>query len=124
MFHAMLPTCIEMVKCSIKCSNAYRYVECGLYTLLNEAVKAGSEKNRLIVKLFGGANMFGDPNTRTMISVGMKNIEKSQILLAELGLKATAQDVGGMQGRKLMFFTDTGEVRLWRLGSEDVTAIV
>ncbi|HVN72466.1 MAG TPA: chemotaxis protein CheD, partial [Desulfomonilia bacterium] len=44
------------------------------------------------------------------ISVGRKNIETAMKFIKEQNMRLTAWDMGGDKGRKVIFYTDTGEV--------------
>jgi chemotaxis protein CheD len=73
-------------------------------------------RSEIEVKCFGGADMFTCQIERPgVVSVGRQNIISTQKILHCEGLKLTVQDVGGLQGRKIFFYTNTGEVLLKRL---------
>jgi chemotaxis protein CheD len=78
------------------------------------------KRNEIEVKCFGGANMFSrHAQVSGAIYIGQQNIQiAKQIILSE-GLSIQAMDVGGRQGRKIFFYTDTGEVYLKRLLKAD-----
>ncbi len=72
--------------------------------------KRGIKPKEIDVKLFGGSNILGtsfDGGT-----VGEKNIETAMKLIKSYGLRIMAKNVGGVRGRRLYFFSDTGEVYL------------
>jgi chemotaxis protein CheD len=70
------------------------------------------------VKMFGGADMFSSDNSsREHKSVGRQNIETALKIINTEGLNLSASDVGGMGGRKIYFYTHTGEVLLKHLKS-------
>jgi chemotaxis protein CheD len=50
-----------------------------------------------------------------VISIGRQNIEMAEKILLSEGLTLKAKDVGGTGGRKILFYTGTGEVLLKRL---------
>jgi chemotaxis protein CheD len=70
-------------------------------------------------KLFGGADMFTNEPKRKAdgyrATVGKLNIAKAKELLAAEGIRIMAADVGGGQGRKILFRPHTGEVYLQRM---------
>ncbi len=68
------------------------------------------------VKLFGGAELTGLRGSGYSWSPGPRNVETSRRLLAERSLPVKAFDVGGTLGRKLVFFSDSGDVYLKCLG--------
>lgn len=122
--HAQLPErkvshlkCHE--KCPVKCLNdgpddsPYKYVECSIRNVLDIFKKEGISANEIDIKLFGGASLIGiDSHIK---SVGLQNIEKAFSVIEEHRLKVVSENIGGEQGRKIFFLTDTGEVYLKKL---------
>jgi len=75
--------------------------------LLQELIALGSSKIHLVAKVFGGANQ-----TVSYNDVGMRNIEVAFEFLDRMEIPVIAKNVGGEIGRKLVFDTHTGEVRM------------
>jgi chemotaxis protein CheD len=76
---------------------------------LIKAIKKFSPNATLSAKIAGGANMF--PNIRSQsMAVGAKNIEAVKVALATCNIPLKSEDVGGIQGRKVMFNTMNGTV--------------
>jgi chemotaxis protein CheD len=71
--------------------------------------------------MFGGADMFGVRDGSA--TVGRQNIDKAVELMAAVGLRLVASDVGGPRGRKIFFNTSTGEVLLRRLSRQGSPAV-
>ena len=76
------------------------------------------------VMVFGGADMiksdFKNGNTET---VGMQNTKIALSTIKNYHLKLKASDTGGARGRKIKFFSHTGQVYLKKLrGNEMETA--
>ncbi|WP_075603326.1 chemotaxis protein CheD [Saccharicrinis aurantiacus] len=76
--------------------------------LIDRLVFHGSRIQDLQAKIFGGGEMM-ESNTKTLI--GERNIRLARIILEERGIPIVASSTGGKRGRKIIFFTDTGEVR-------------
>jgi len=67
--------------------------------------------SELVAKLFGGADMFNTGDTeRTSRGVGAQNIREAVKSLRAVDLEVITSDIGGHQGRKLIFYTHTGDV--------------
>lgn len=114
--HGLLPHCRERDGCNGECRGMAKYVECSLSWMLKRFRQARVALGELEVKVFGGADMFGkSPAERGPISVGKQNIATAQKIIETEGLTVASMDVGGSQGRKLFFNTQTGEVMLKRL---------
>ena len=116
--HGLLPACEERAHCASGCSRGFRFVDCSIRQMLRLFEKAGSRRREIEVKCFGGADMF----TRTIenngvVSVGRQNIRTAEETLAREGIRIVKQDVGGLGGRKIFFYTHTGEVLLKRLSA-------
>lgn len=115
--HALLPSCREDrdYQCLPgTCQNTFRYVECVIPEMVRQFQAQGLVVSELEVKLFGGADMmmgFLADHQR----VGSLNVQKAKMLLARMGMKIKAGDVGGAVGRKLIFDTRTGDVWIKRL---------
>ncbi len=74
----------------------------------------GVRRDELEVKLFGGADVLEYCNENG-ISVGRQNIDTALEIIGEVGLRIIVSDVGGKVGRKLRFYTHTGQVLLKRM---------
>jgi len=80
--------------------------------LINEILKQGGSKSRMEVKLFGGAKVIASLSN---IDIGNRNITFVHDYLQQEGLRVVAQDVGSDCPRKVLYFPDTGSVKLKRL---------
>jgi chemotaxis protein CheD len=79
------------------------------------------EPDEIVAKLFGGSDMFTliDPDSKDR-TIGAQNIRTALDSLRIAGLEPAALDVGGRQGRKLIFYTHTGEVFIKRVSRDKV----
>ena len=80
--------------------------------LVNEILKLGGQKDRLEVKVFGGGRVLAG---MTNIDVGKQNIEFVQQYLAQEGLTIAAEDMGDVFPRKVLYFRETGNVKMKKL---------
>ena len=80
--------------------------------LLHKVRKLSDDSNEIVAKVFGGATMWGNVDGSFM--VGERNIELARKMLKEERIKIVSIDVGGVQGRKIIFNTQTGKVLLKR----------
>lgn len=109
--HAFLPSCRGAVH-SV-CPEQFRHVECAINGMLDEFGRRGILRGGIEAKIFGGAEMFGFSEGGR--GVGKQNIAMARRILAAEGIQVTATDVGGADGRKILFCPHTGEVFLKRL---------
>lgn len=84
-----------------------RYGAFAMEKLINEILKLGGKRDRLEVKVFGGANVI---NNSSMI--GAKNVDFIRRYLKEEGLRIAKEDLGGTHPRRLHYYPDTGKVML------------
>ncbi len=114
--HALLPECRKIEVCRDGCAEPYKYVNCVVPEMVRRLARFGIRPGELEVKLFGGADMFGNLERagRTR-SVGSQNVATAIGAIEACRLRLTVSDVGGLHGRKIFFHTHTGEVWLKRL---------
>ena len=106
MAHPMLP---DIDKARMK-SNPNRFVNSVIRKTLEDLEKMGCLKASLVAKLFGGAHMFSFITVDSILNVGEKNIEMARIILNELSIKITAEEVGGTFGRTIELNLENGKV--------------
>jgi chemotaxis protein CheD len=95
-----------------KVSAASRYGNWAMEYLINAILSQGGNRRNLEVKLFGGGQVLAN-----MTDVGKNNIEFALSYLEQEGLSVVAQDVGGPYPRKVLYFPDTGSVKMRKLKS-------
>jgi len=114
--HGLLPRCKGQKQCGQDCLEGFKYVDCSIRRMATLFDERGVLRREIEVKCFGGADMFSrDLNKREAVSVGKQNLTIAQQVLASEGLSLKIADVGGIRGRKILFYTDTGDVFLKRL---------
>lgn len=105
-FHALLPRRQEHFR-HAQPGDQFRYVDSAVQALLREFREGGVDPGELECKVFGGAA----PLTRgSSCSAGGRNVDAALETLAAAGIRVTASSLGGTEGRKLFFRTDTGLV--------------
>ncbi len=90
-----------------------RYVNFSIQHVFKKMTALGATTPKMEVKIFGGGQMFlplPGKQTQTTLNIGRRNVETALRTIQELGLNLTATDVGGTQGRKLLFFPHRGDV--------------
>ncbi len=91
-------------------SASSRYGNWAMEFLINEIVKQGGRKGNFEVKIFGGGQVL-----KNMTDIGLRNIHFIREFLSREGLSIAAEDVGDYYPRKLLYFPDTGEVKMKKL---------
>ncbi|UII31842.1 chemotaxis protein CheD [Fulvivirga ulvae] len=77
--------------------------------LVRSMLKRGCLIKNMEAKVFGGANTMV-PNDQ--YAMGTRNIEVANALLLQFGIKILARHTGGRFGRKIIFNTTTGKVKM------------
>ncbi len=105
MNHMMLPICRQGDRRSTKYGNIAVHI---LYDMVRAQ---GCRKHDLTARIFGGAH--GLIRGRSFgLSVGPRNVEVAERVLARLSIPIVGRDVGGHQGRKIFFDVSSGKIRL------------
>jgi chemotaxis protein CheD len=89
---------------------ATRYGSHAMESLINDLLKLGAARERLEIKLFGGGRILA-----AMTDVGGRNIRFIRDYMALEGYKVAAEDLGGTQPRKVVYFPRSGRARLRKL---------
>ncbi|HNT68705.1 MAG TPA: chemotaxis protein CheD [Syntrophorhabdaceae bacterium] len=111
MCHAMLP-----FNGGTNGHDPYRYVDSSVAHMLKRFETQGVKRNEIKVKLFGGADvLYYIEEDKERHTVGKKNVTKALEIINSEKLNLLMSDVGGTSGRKIFFFTHTGEILLKRL---------
>lgn len=76
--------------------------------LINKMISIGCNKSNIKAKIFGGGEVIS--NATNQFNIGLRNVELAKELLAEDNIPIIGASVGGRFGRKIIFFTKTGEV--------------
>jgi chemotaxis protein CheD len=89
---------------------ATRYGSHAMESLINDVLKLGGLRERLEIKIFGGGRVLN-----AMTDIGARNIAFVMDYLGIERLGLDAQDVGGEQPRKVVYFPTEGRVRVRKL---------
>lgn len=109
--HAVMPSSEAPRSPKSAAKDRFQYVDTSMIWMLAEFEKRGIKAADIEVKIFGGSEMFTDTNGKvTAMSVGRKNIEAALTIIHEHNLKLKAWNIGGNKGRKVIFYSDTGDV--------------
>ena len=86
-----------------------KYGNIAIDKLLEKMYSLGSKKVNIIAKVFGGGEVI---ETKTQqFFIGERNIQLAWEQLKELNIPIVSSSVGGKLGRKIIFDTNTGEVK-------------
>ena len=91
-------------------STATRFGNYAMEHMINDILKHGGHKKQLEAKIFGGGRMM-DAQT----DIGRTNIDFVCSYLKTEGIPVLAQDVGDIYPRKVIYFPESGKVRVKKL---------
>jgi chemotaxis protein CheD len=101
-----------------KAGLATRYGSHAMECLINELMKLGARRESLEIKLFGGGRILA-----SMTDVGARNVEFIRQFLKSEGFEIAAEDMGDIYPRRVIYFPESGKVRVRRLQPLEATAI-
>ncbi|WP_028574050.1 chemotaxis protein CheD [Desulfonatronovibrio hydrogenovorans] len=117
MNHILLPGKADLKKFDVSA----RYGVNAMEILINEMMKLGAARKDFIAKAFGGAHMI--PSISRDNGVGRKIASFVLEFLRNEHIRIVSSDLGGVESRKILFYTDTGEVFLKRVPSGYVSRL-
>ena len=88
-----------------------KYGNIAIDKLVAKMLSMGSRLEDLQAKVFGGGELLDIGGVRSSTMIGERNITIAKIMLEEKKIPVVGSSTGGKRGRKILFFTDTGEVR-------------
>lgn len=95
-----------------------RYGNIAIEKLIANLESLGSQRKNMKAKVFGGAEIIATNINQFMI--GERNILVAKEILKEEEIPIISSSTGGKFGRKLIFNTETGEVRQKYVGTKNV----
>ncbi len=109
LLHAMLPDSLIDPRKGIE--SPYMFIDTGVPRLFRECYKLGAEKQRLIVKVAGGATCKSNVED-DYFQIGKRNFVTLRKLLWKNNVLVKAYDVGGNQSRTMTLQVESGAVTL------------
>lgn len=106
--HIMLPDSTQ----ARSNENPAKFADTALPLMLEEIIKLGALKSRIVAKIAGGAQMFAFANASDIMRVGERNAEAVRSVLKNLEIRVIADDTGGNYGRTVELKLDTGIFRV------------
>ena len=112
MNHFMLPGRVEQ-KNFYSDDTSGKYGMFAMDLLIGAIAKAGGDRRFLVAKVFGGGSVINFRSTDG--NVPKQNIEFTRSFLKLEDIKVISNHVGGVCGRKVLFFPDTGKVLMKKI---------
>ena len=122
MNHFMLPANKgEEISSFNAAGDSTRYGNFAMEQMINDILKNGGRRENLEIKVFGGGRVLKNMST---LDIGKKNIDFVMQYIKDESLKLTAQDLGDVFPRKVLFFPASGRVRVKKLRSVHNNTII
>ncbi len=115
LLHIMLPDSIQ----SRASENPAKFADTGIPLMVDEVVKLGAARSRLVAKIAGGSQMFAFANATDIMRVGARNADAVKRVLKELKIPLKAEDVGGNYGRTVQIDLQTGVYKVKTIDKGD-----
>jgi chemotaxis protein CheD len=110
--HIMLPDSTQIKNNT----NIAKFADTGAVELLNCMIKLGANKNRIVAKLAGGAQMFEFSSNNDIMKIGQRNVLASKEVLSKLGIRIISEDTGLNYGRTIELNSENGELLIKTIG--------
>jgi len=91
-------------------STANRYGNYAMEHMINDILAHGGHRRNLAVKIFGGGKIISE-----MSNIGLKNVEFVEKYIKSEGLDLVGRDIGDRYPRKVVFYPQSGRVRVKKL---------
>lgn len=112
MVHVMLPNSTQIKNNS----NIAKFADTGIVKLLEDMLKMGAKRNKIISKIAGGAQMFNFNDSSEIMRIGARNAVASREILKSLNIPLIAEDTGGNYGRTIELYSETGILLIKTIG--------
>ncbi len=89
-----------------------KYGNIAIKKLIKRVVDRGARVENIRAKIFGGASMYYSRTDGKLTDIGTRNIVLAYETLAEYHIPVVSSDTGGINGRRLIFYTNTGIVKV------------
>ena len=86
---------------------SFKYGNIAIAELIRRMLKMGSTKKNIRAKIFGGSEI---RNSNGVFNIGERNINLAQDMLKNEQIPIVSYSVGGILGRKVIFYTASGDV--------------
>jgi len=95
-------------------SAATRYGNVAMERLINDILKLGGRREDLEIKLVGGGRVLAEMTT----DIGARNIQFVRDYVRDEGFKVLGEDLGDVFARKVVYFPETGRIRVRKLNAQ------
>lgn len=113
--HVMLPNAFDQ---SIGDRPA-KFADTGFFHFIEVLEGLGAQRDRLKAIMVGGAQVLHGKTVNSVMEFGVRNTQTLKELLREANIPIVAMDIGGNQGRTMIYDTRSGAVTVRTAASPD-----
>jgi len=117
MAHIVLPDSAKILKQTENCG---KYADTAVPEMLKKLFSEGANKNKLIIKMAGGAQMFNFEKGANVLNIGLRNTLAVKTALTKEGLTLIKSDTGGNKGRTFKLDVQTGVFSVKLIGQNEI----
>ncbi len=110
--HAMLPDSTQ----AMNLSNIAKFVDTSIIALIDEMVRLGANRSKIVAKLAGGAQMFNFSQATDLMRIGFRNAVAAREKLEKLKIPIISEDTGGSYGRTIELNSTNGALLIKTIG--------
>ena len=118
MVHIVLPDSTTATRSGNKMPG--KYADTAIPALINDMLKLGADKDSIVVKMVGGAQMFNLDKGGNVLNIGVRNTIAVKAAINKENLLIKACDTGGNKGRTCKIDISTGKVYVRSIGQQEV----
>jgi chemotaxis protein CheD len=112
MAHIMLPSSAQIKNNS----NIAKFADTGIVKLMEDMIKMGAKRSKLVSKIAGGSQMFSFNDASDIMRIGSRNVAATKETLKALNIPLIAEDTGGNYGRTIELYSETGILLIKTIG--------
>ena len=110
--HIMLPSSAQIKNNS----NIAKFADTGIVKLIEDMIKMGAKRSKLVSKIAGGSQMFNFNDASDIMRIGARNVTATKETLKSLNVPIIAEDTGGNYGRTIELYSETGILLIKTIG--------
>lgn len=110
--HIMLPSSSQIKNNS----NIAKFADTGIVKLVEDMIKIGARRSKLVSKIAGGSQMFNFNDASDIMRIGTRNVTATKEVLKSLNIPIIAEDTGGNYGRTIELYSETGILLIKTIG--------
>lgn len=118
--HIMLPDSALLMRASQ--SPTPKFADIAMRLMLEEMIKLGAIRSRIVAKIAGGACMFQSAVADPGLNIGERNVASVKQILVREKIELVAEDTGKNYGRTVQFDTSNGKftIKSAKYGNKEI----